>query len=61
MWVYGVQMILDSDCVSGKRGYPTRKDAKRMQKGQHGALRQLHPYDCPMCAYWHLGHPRRTA
>jgi len=39
--------------VTGKRGYTTRKQARKARQG--GGHRHGHPYKCRHCNYWHLG------
>ena len=56
MIAYGIHIVMETGCPSGKRGYHTRKDAKKFIKAQHNDIKDLHPYDCQHCAYWHLGH-----
>lgn len=38
---------------TGKRGYTTRKQARRARQG--GGHRHGHPYKCRHCELWHLG------
>lgn len=58
MNVANLHIVKDTGCRTGKWGYLSRKDAKRMAKGQPGALKGCSAYDCPSCDYWHLGHRR---
>lgn len=37
----------------GKMRYPRRQAAKRAARRRNN--RQVHPYHCPHCDYWHLG------
>lgn len=39
--------------VTGKRGYTTRKQARKARQG--GAHVHGHPYKCRHCQLWHLG------
>lgn len=44
----------------GKRPYRDKATAKTVAKRSERSLRQrLHPYRCPHCGYWHLGHKPR--
>jgi len=40
---------------TGKRGYESRKDARRA-RGQHVKAEGLSAYRCRYCYSWHLGH-----
>src|SRR5690606_34715659 len=44
--------------VTGKRGYTTRKQARKAR--QAGGHRHGNPYKCRHCNYWHLGHYRQA-
>lgn len=39
-------------CPTGKRGYFTRKDARRANSTRD----HMTAYACAECGYWHLGH-----
>lgn len=47
-----------TDCPSGKRGYPSRRDAKKAL--EQAPLDHMRPYRCPHCPYWHNGHLSRA-
>ena len=48
-----VQYITPLDCSQGKRGYPTKADAKRVAKRNRDALNVGHIYRHD-CGYWHI-------
>lgn len=43
-----------TNCPSGKRGYSSRRDAKKAL--EQAPLSHMRPYRCPHCPYWHNGH-----
>ena len=40
-------------CPTGKRGFPTRADARRMRRRYPAVTRRA--YLCADCGQWHLG------
>lgn len=52
--------MVDVTCATGKIGYPTRGEARRVLRGwrQRGVVRAsgtLEAYLCYLCRKWHLG------
>jgi rubredoxin len=46
-----------SDCLSGKRAFATRADAKsHARKAKQFGAGHMRAYACPQCQYWHIGH-----
>ena len=49
--------------VSGKVKYPGRGSARRavliLNRVRKGGSERLHPYRCPDCHAWHVGHGSR--
>jgi hypothetical protein len=48
-------MTVVGGCPSGKRSFSSKAEAHREAKKvrRHRSVR-LRPYDCPLCAWWHL-------
>jgi hypothetical protein len=44
-----------SQCV-GKRPYSNKRDAKRAARTMEQHIGRMHPYRCPTCGQFHLGH-----
>lgn len=42
---------------TGKRGYASRKDARRARRELPKTTGHLTTYRCSVCERWHLGHP----
>lgn len=53
----GVRYV-STNCVTGKRGYSSRKLAKEAAAMLRGE--KMSPYDCTQCNYWHVGHLPRA-
>ncbi len=45
----------------GKRRYERKADAKRAIRSAEQSFGRMHPYRCPHCSVWHIGHDRRRA
>lgn len=57
--------MIDQFCkLTGKRGYPSRTEAKRANHGIHKrggyakSTKPVTPYLCRACGAWHLGRER---
>jgi hypothetical protein len=49
-------MNIDTGCRS-KQAYLTKADAKRVARLMTARHRDgFHPYECPNCGYFHIGH-----
>ncbi len=49
------QFSAESQC-HGKRPFTTKKLAKQAATLGEQAVGRLHPFRCPHCGQWHLGH-----
>ena len=43
-------------CVCGKKGYVSRRAARKAKKQVHPNEHQFAAYRCPRTGCWHLGH-----
>lgn len=52
-----VESVGAGECPrSGKVGYLSRADAKRVAKRQKHRTGRMRAYSCESCGWWHVGH-----
>jgi hypothetical protein len=49
-----------TDCVTGKRGYEVRRDAKKVASAMRRQGHHVRPYPCADCDLFHVGHLPRV-
>lgn len=45
-------------CRTGKVKYERRSDARKAARNLTGSLGRMNPYRCPLCRWYHIGHPK---
>lgn len=54
----GVQRFTPESQCYGKKAYAKKSAAKQaVKRGEQAFGERMHPYRCPHCAGWHIGHP----